>query len=49
MPLGAGAQQRRTRAPSQGVAMMAVTVPMELEVDSCSMTLLSSAEITISR
>ena len=29
--------------------MMAVTVPPEPEVGSCSMMLLSSAEITISR
>ena len=35
--LGAGAQWRRAGAPSRGVAMMAVTVPTELEVDSCSM------------
>ena len=47
--LGAGAQRRRAGAPPRGVSMMAVTVPMEPEVGSCSMTLLSSAEITISR
>ena len=46
--LGAGARRRRAGAPSRGASMMAVTVPPESEVGRCSMTLLSSAEITIS-
>ena len=47
--LGASAQRQRAGATARGVVMMAVTVPAEPEVDSCSMSLLASAEITISR
>ena len=47
--LGAGAQRRRAGATARGAVMMAATAPPEPEVGSCSMTLLSSAEITISR